>query len=271
MIETEQERIKSEYEANLLKLQGLRPIDDEFMRCLFKDNIPLAELVLRIITGKKDLIITECETQKDMKRLAGARSLCLDAYGTDSTGKKYDLEIQKGEAGASPHRARYHSSVLDIENLNAGQEFEELPDTYIIFIMDEDIYGKGEALYPIERINLVTGKPFEDGEHILYVNGEYRGESEIGMLMHDFNCTDADDMYLDLMAERTQYLKKNPKGVKKMSKIVDEIAKDRAINAVIKTYRECNVDDATIIERIMDRFQITNEVAEEYVYEKCLA
>lgn len=49
--------------------------------------------------GKKDLVITDCETQRDMKRLAGARSICLDAYGTDSDGKKYDLEIQKAEAG----------------------------------------------------------------------------------------------------------------------------------------------------------------------------
>ena len=53
------------------------------MRCLFKDNIPLAEMVLRIIKGKPDLIITDCQTQKDMKRLAGARSICLDAYGTN--------------------------------------------------------------------------------------------------------------------------------------------------------------------------------------------
>ncbi|WP_277935304.1 hypothetical protein [Parablautia muri] len=48
--------------------------------------------MLRIITDKPDLIIINCEIQKDMKRLAGARSICLDAYGTDSTGKKYDLE-----------------------------------------------------------------------------------------------------------------------------------------------------------------------------------
>ena len=40
--------------------------------------------------GKRDLMIIDCQTQKDMKRLAGARSVCLDAYGTDSAGKKYD-------------------------------------------------------------------------------------------------------------------------------------------------------------------------------------
>ena len=37
---------------DLERLRKLRPIDDDFMRCLFKDNIPLAETVLRIITGK---------------------------------------------------------------------------------------------------------------------------------------------------------------------------------------------------------------------------
>lgn len=123
-------------QKDLERLRALRPIDDDFMRCLFKDNIPLAELVLRILTGKPDLVITSCQTQKDMKRLAGARSLCLDAYGTDAAGKKYDLEIQRADRGANPYRARYHSSVLDIENLSAGQEFTELPETYTIFIIE---------------------------------------------------------------------------------------------------------------------------------------
>lgn len=91
------------------------------MRCLFKDNIPLAEFVLRIITEKQDLVITECETQKDMKRLAGARSICLDAYGTDSTGKRYDLEVQRQDKGADPHRAKrfiqLSESILQRVNL----------------------------------------------------------------------------------------------------------------------------------------------------------
>ena len=212
-----------QHQEDLQRLRLLRPIDDDFMRCLFKDNIPLAEFVLRIITDKPDLIITECETQKDMKRLAGARSICLDAYGTDLVGKKYDLEVQRQDKGADPHRARYHSSVMDIENLHSGQEFKELPDTYTIFIIEKDFYGQGKAVYPIERINLATGKSFEDGEHILYVNGEYRGDSAIGKLMHDFNCTKADDMNFELMANRTRYLKENPKGVSEMCKIMEDM------------------------------------------------
>ena len=207
MKETEQQRKEREHEEDLLRLREFRPIDDNFMRCLFKDNVPLAEFVLRIITGKKDLIITSCITQNDMKRLAGARSICLDAYGTDSNGKKYDLEIQREDKGTGPHRARYHSSVMDIENLEAGQEFEELPDAYTIFITEKDFYGAGEAIYPIEWMNLATGTPFEDGSHIPYVNGEYRGDSELGCLMYDFGCTDAADMYFELLAEQTRYLR----------------------------------------------------------------
>lgn len=158
-----------------------------------------------------------------MKRLAGARSICLDAYGTDSAGKKYDIEVQRQDKGADPHRARYHSSVLDIENLHKGQKFIELPDTYTIFITEIDFFGRGRPVYPIERINLVTGSAFGDGEHILYVNGEYQGDSDIGKLMHDFNCTRAGDMNFELMAERTRYLKEDPKGVSEMCRVMEDM------------------------------------------------
>ncbi len=57
-----------------------------------------------------------------------------------------------------------HSSVMDIENLDAGQAFSELPETYTIFITEKDFYGEGKALYPIERMHLVTNQFFDDGE-----------------------------------------------------------------------------------------------------------
>ena len=240
------------YQKNLERLRSLRPIDDDFMRCLFKDNVPLAQLVLRIITGKPDLVITECQTQKDMKRLAGARSICLDAYGTDSTGKRYDLEIQRADKGADPHRARYHSSVLDVENLDARQEFDELPDTYTIFIVEKDFYGIGEPVYPVERINLVTGKPFEDGTHILYVNGEYRGSSDIGKLMHDFNCADAGDMNFELMAERTKYLKENPRGVSEMCKVIEDMRKEERKETLVEIARKLVFDGTLSPEKIAE-------------------
>lgn len=223
MIETDEQKKERRHREDLKRLWGFRPIDDTFMRGLFKDDLPLAELVLRIITEKPDLMLIKCETQADMKRVTGARSICLDAYATDSMGKKYDIEVQRADNGADPHRARYHSSVMDIENLDENQNYSDLPDTYVIFITENDYFKEGKPIYQIQNMNLTTGKLFEDGTHILYVNGEYRDDSDIGRLMHDFNCTDADDMNFALLAEKTRYLKENPKGVHEMCRVMEDL------------------------------------------------
>ena len=82
----------------------------------------------------------------------------------------------------------------------------------------------------MERENLVPDSEYKlyirgtfDGAYIIYVNGEYRGNDELGLLMHDFNCTEADDMHYELMAERTKYLKENPEGVSIMCKAMEEM------------------------------------------------
>ena len=133
MTELELQKQK-DHEEDLARLRGFRPVDDTFMRVLFRDNLPLAELVLRIITRKNDLRLTQEETQKDMSRLVGARGICLDVHGVDDQNQQYDLEIQRADIGARPERARYHASAMDIENLDVDQQFEELPTTYIMFI-----------------------------------------------------------------------------------------------------------------------------------------
>lgn len=82
-------------------------------------------------------------------------------------------------------------------------------------------------------MNLETGKPFDDGEHILYVNGAYRGDSALGQLMHDFSCHDADDMYYDELADRTRYFKETPEGVNEMCKAMEDMRTD-ALNRGIE-------------------------------------
>ena len=72
MTEEELRERELEHQEDLARLRGFRPIDDTFMRCLFRDNLPLAQLVLRIITGIEDLRLTKEETQMDLKRLVGA-------------------------------------------------------------------------------------------------------------------------------------------------------------------------------------------------------
>ena len=60
--------------------------------------------------------------------------------------------------------------------------------------------------------------------HIIYVNGEYKGNDAIGDLMHDFLCAEPDDMRYKLLAEKTSRFKKTDKGAKHMCKIMEEFA-----------------------------------------------
>ena len=116
--------------------------------------------------------------------------------------------------------------MIDVDNLQAGQKFDELPDSYVIFITENDIWGQGDPVYQIERMNLTTGKPFEDGLHILYVNGTYRDSTDIGKLMHDFSCSNPSDMYYKVLAERASFLKEKEEGVAEMCKIMDKMMRE---------------------------------------------
>ncbi len=44
--------------------------------------------------------------------------------------------------------------------------------------------------------------------------------------MHDFNCTNADDMNFEILAEKTRYLKENPKGVREMCKVMEDLREE---------------------------------------------
>ena len=88
--------LQRQREKDLERLRRLRPIDDTFMRRMFQDDLPLAEFVLRIILDKPDLKLVSAETQKDLMRLVGARSICLDVHGVDSANRKYVKENVEG-------------------------------------------------------------------------------------------------------------------------------------------------------------------------------
>ena len=216
------------HEKYLQTLENYRPIDDDFFTKLFQDNIPLAEKVLRIITDVKDLHLTSIKTQETLKKLAGSRSVRFDAFGHDNLNREFDIEVQRADSGASPKRARYHSSSIDTNYLKAGQDFDVLPTTYVIFITENDIFGKNELIYRFERMDKKLGLSFDDEAHIIYVNGAYNNPndtSELAKLVHDFRCSNADEMYTQLLAERTRYFKETPEGVSEMCKAMEEMQK----------------------------------------------
>ena len=205
-------------------------MDDDFMTVCLADNFEGVELILRIVLGREDIKIKSVRTQESMKNLQG-RSAILDVHAVDSANKEFDVEIQRSDAGAK--RARHNSSLLDTHILKTGDDTEDIPDSYVIFITENDVMKGNQPIYPVERYVTIRENKvlFGDGSHILYVNGKYRGNDEVGKLMHDFSCTNPDDMNYKALAEKAGYFKQDEEGVAAMCKIMEDMRNEAAQKA----------------------------------------
>lgn len=107
------------------------------------------EVVLRAVMGNDRLRVTDVFTQQNAPNLYG-RSVRFDALATDGEAI-YNVEIQRSDEGAIPRRARYNSSMIDARAVSKGTEFPDLPETYVIFITEHDIWKHGKPLYKVRR------------------------------------------------------------------------------------------------------------------------
>ena len=212
----------TEHEANLQAIAEYRMIDDTFLSAVFDGRIEETELLLRIILEREDIIVESVKAQFFFSNLYG-HEVRIDIVARDRTGKVYSVEVQRDMAEASVRRARFNGAMVDVSLLKKGQKYKELPDRYTIFITEEDMFHKGFPVYHAENtVKELKNAPLEDGGHIIYVNGQYRNtDTPIGRLMHDFYCTNPDDMLNPLFRDRVSYLKKTEGGQKEMDMILE--------------------------------------------------
>ena len=249
------EQIDQKHQEDLQRLRGFRLLDDDFLTKCFEGDTASIELVLQIVLEKPDLKVLDVRTQVFVENLLN-RSVRFDILATDSTNAKINVEIQRADKGAGRKRARYNSSMMDATLLKKGDDFDNLPETWVVFITENDVIGKGLPLYPVERCFLGTGERFEDGSHILYVNGAYRGDTPIGKLMHDFSCTNAADMYYGTLADRVRFFKESKEGILIMCKVMEDMRKESLQEGVkegaINTAKRMLTDGILTLEKIAE-------------------
>ena len=205
-------------------LMELTMMSDVFMRNVLKDRA-CTEYILRTILEDGGLRVLEQVIQKDYKNLQG-RSAILDCVAADSRGRQINIEVQQKTEGASPQRARYHSGLLDMNTLNPGQRFEELPESCVIFITLGDGLGYGCPIYHIKRKISEVNQDFRDGSYIIYVDSKNQEDTPLGRLMHDFHCSLASEMQSGILAKRVRELKETEEGAKTMCEEMDRIFRE---------------------------------------------
>lgn len=248
-------------EENLKMLAGFRLLDDDFMTVVFDRNIEATELVLNVILGRNDMKVLEVTAQREYKSpITGGRTIELDIYAQDAHGKIYNIEVQRADAGADVHRARFHSSMLDTRMLQANQKFNEIHDSYVIFITENDFMGQGLPMYHIERTIQETGTLFNDGSHIIYVNGSYKNDNDpIGRLMHDFRCTSASDMFYEALQKPVRHFKETEGGRSQMCKAMEERIDRERIEVLFEAIKSLMKNMKLSAEQAMEAMNVSAE------------
>ena len=228
--------LEARYERYKGVIKNFTLMSDIFMRNVFKQRECL-EYVLQVIMEKPDLRVIDQVIQKDYKNLQG-RSAIMDCIARDSENKQFNVEIQQDNEGASPKRARYHSGLMDMNTLNPGQDFDELPESYVVFITRDDILGYGLPIYHINKKIEELNKNFQDEAHIIYVNSRKQEDTELGRLMHDLHCKNADEMHSPVLAKRVHELKDTQKGVELMCHEMEKIYSEGMESGELKAKKE---------------------------------
>ena len=207
--------------------------DDDLMSRVFDNNIEATELVLRIIFGRP-IKVVKAKGQEEIRSYSvDGRTVRLDIIAVDTNGEKIYTEFQTGEKGSDIKRARYHISLLDSGMLKKGQDFSEIRDSYVIFIYKHDKFQEGLPVYHLSRFVEETGKKVNDGSNIIYVNGTYAGNDDLGKLLADFQQPDASKINFKELADGVRYFKEEGgrvdmcEAVEKYAEKKSEIAEKR--------------------------------------------
>lgn len=236
--------------------------DDDLMSRVFDKNIKATELLLRIILDKKVKVISVTGQNEMKNHQVGGRNITLDVDAMDENGEEIDIEVQGNSEGAHVRRARYHSSMVDSRMLKEGQAFRELKDSYVIFIYKHDKFRKGLPLYHVDRYVGETNEQFRDGSHIIYVNGNYKGNDEIGQLMQDFREKNPECMHYTELAESVKHFKEKEGGHEEMSEIVERYINERVEERVEERVKECVEKEKTIsVQNLMNNMKLTLDQA----------
>ena len=232
-------------------IRSLCMMNNRFMNFMLDDNKEAAQVFLRIILGDDKIKVKNVRIQSFIQNIYGHSSQ-LDILAQDSQGRYFNVEVQRSDEGAPARRARFYSSILDTHFLQPSKLYEELPDTYVIFITENDVLRDNLPLYNIRRRIDENAKCFEDGSHIIYVNSQRRDDTALGKLMQDLYCTEPKNLHYQEFAERMEFLKYSKEGEEKMTDVIEEyaarkaeaLAKEAAREAVKEAVKEATKEAA---------------------------
>ena len=135
------------------KFEDLTISNDSMFKEVMKSNKGLCKRLVGSIMQQDIEDIVYIETEKTMQPYYDSRGIRLDVILADKNHTRYNLEMQarnvisKARVALLPKRTRYYQSVIDMDMLKKGQDFDELDPLVLIFICTFDLYREGRYVY----------------------------------------------------------------------------------------------------------------------------
>ena len=165
------------------------------------------EDVLSIILEEPNLKLKEVKVEQVILNKVGKRAIRLDAWAQDMGDRQFDMEMQNvTESDDVRRRSRFYQGMIDTPILKSGKQtrYRNLPSTIIIFITQDDIFGKGLARYTFsEQCEEVANLSLEDGTKKIFLNmTSLNGRPELVSLLQYMKNTTLDNPNVTVKDER---------------------------------------------------------------------
>ena len=195
------------------------------------------ECTLSIILDEPELKLAEVEVEQVVLNKSGKRAIRLDAWARDTLDRRINTEMQNDtEADDVRRRARFYQGLLDTPVLKAGKttRYKHLPSTVIIFITQEDIFGRDRAIYTFtEQCEEFSDLPLDDGTKKIFLNMTSKnGRPELISLLQYMKNTTIDNPEVKIKDKR----------IITLDKIVNEVKQSEEWEAVKMNILEIGIE-----------------------------
>jgi len=111
------------------------------------------------------------DVEKTIDIRIDSKSVRLDVYVKDGKGTFFNLEMQVKDTKELAQRSRYYQSVIDLDMIDKGQNYDEIADSYVVFICMTDIFQRSLYRYTFENTcQELTDLKLNDGVKKVFLN-----------------------------------------------------------------------------------------------------
>ena len=149
------------------------PLRNDFMFGEVMRTEDICQLFLEELLGLDIRHIEFIDKQKELSDSYTHHGIRLDVYLKDDVGTVFNVEMQSTNHGDLSKRARFYQSAIDRDELPKGADYENLSESYIIFVCDFDYFQISKAV--CERVSFLIGTnaEYKDGSHVFFLNSHY--------------------------------------------------------------------------------------------------